>query len=150
MTDDLVIRDAGERGRGLFARRPFRSGETVITMAGDVLTTDALTDDLMALQVGDGLWLCSTGTNLDDYANHSCEPNTGFAGGDIILVALRDIPAGEEITWDYSTSLDEPGWSLDCRCGAATCRGVVLPWRNLAGEIRDRLRPWALAYLRRR
>jgi SET domain-containing protein len=150
VTDDFEIRDAADRGRGLFARRPFRAGESVIEMAGIVLTTAELTDDLMALQTGEDTWLCSAGTNLDDYANHSCQPNSGYVDGDLKLVALREIAAGEEITWDYSTSLDEPGWSLDCRCGYPSCRGVVLPWRELTDNVRERLRPIALAYLRHR
>jgi len=51
--------------------------------------------------------------------NHSCEPNAGFRG-DLVLVARRDIGPEEEITWDYSTAIDEeefPGFA--CCCGAA-------------------------------
>ena len=35
------------------------------------------------------------------FINHSCEPNVGFAG-DIVLVAMRDISPGEELTTDYA------------------------------------------------
>jgi hypothetical protein len=33
------------------------------------------------------------------FINHSCEPSVGFAGN-IVLVAMRDISAGEELTTD--------------------------------------------------
>ncbi len=35
------------------------------------------------------------------FRNHSCEPNVGFAGN-TVLVAMRDINPGEELTTDYS------------------------------------------------
>ena len=36
------------------------------------------------------------------FVNHSCEPNVGF-GGNSVLIAMRDIEAGEqELTTDYA------------------------------------------------
>jgi hypothetical protein len=103
---------------------------------------------LLAMQVGPDLWLCSDGSSVDDMLNHACAPNTGFLQGDCVLYALRDIAAGEEVTWDYSTSIAEEGWSLNCMCSALNCRGTVRSWGELTPTDRDRLRPWALAYLR--
>src|SRR3954466_6245106 len=149
MEDDLIdIRPAGAKGLGAFARRPIPAGARVLPVAGRVLPTDQLTDDLLALQVGPDLWLCSDGSSPDDRVNHSCDPNLGFSRGDPVLYALRDIAAGEELAWHYSTSIAAPGWSLDCACGSANCRRVVSPWGELDPADRDRLRPIALAYLR--
>ncbi|HEV3445086.1 MAG TPA: hypothetical protein VG099_10610, partial [Gemmataceae bacterium] len=58
------------------------------------------------------------------------------------------IESGEEIAWDYSTSISEPGWSMACRCGCRRCRGVIRPWGELAAADRERLRDIALHYLR--
>ena len=52
--------------------------------------------------------------------NHSCEPNVGF-GGNIVLVAMSDIEAGEELSTDYALFDDYEG-SMDCNCGRAACR----------------------------
>jgi len=144
----LEVRPAGEKGRGVFAAEPIPRGTPVVAMSGRLLATADLTDDLLALQVGPDLWLCSDGTAPDDMMNHSCDPNAGFAGGTLVLHALRDIAAGEEVCWDYSTSLSEPGWELACRCGAAGCRGAVRAWGELAPADRERLRGSALGYLR--
>ena len=38
------------------------------------------------------------------------------------VVALRDIPAGEELTYDYQFSSDE---DRPCLCGAELCRGFL-------------------------
>lgn len=148
MDESLEVRPAGAKGLGLFARRPIPAGTRVLPVAGWVLPTDQLTDDVVALQVGPDLWLCSDGSSLDDRINHSCDPNLGFTHGDAVLYALRDIAAGEELSWDYSTSIADADWSLDCACGAADCRGVVRPWDQLGPADRERLRAVALAYLR--
>ena len=101
------------------------------------------------MQVGVDLWLWSDGSSLDDYLNHSCEPNAGFPTGKPELFALRDIVVGEEITWDYSTSLVEEGWNLQCRCGTKSCRGNILPFFSLSPEDRRRLLPVSLDFIRR-
>ena len=144
----LEIRDAGEKGRGVFATHTIGRGECIAEVQGWLAASDALDENWFALQVGPDLWLCSDGESLDDCINHSCEPNTGFATGEAKLFALRDIAAGEEIVWDYSTSLSEPGWTLECCCGSTNCRGIVRSWGELTAVERDRLRPIALAYLR--
>lgn len=55
--------------------------------------------------------------------NHSCAPNTGYVGLDV--VATRDIAEGEELTLDYGEVLDETAEPFECRCGTSACRGVV-------------------------
>ncbi len=145
---DLEIRQAGAKGRGVFAVRPIGQGARIAAIEGWLAKGDALDENWFALQMGPDLWLCSDGDNLDDCINHSCDPNAGFTTGEPVLHALRDIAAGEEIGWDYSTSLSEAGWDLECCCGAATCRQIVRSWGELTDAERDRLRPIALAYLR--
>lgn len=142
------VRDTPGKGQGLFSRVPLACGERLLALEGTLLTNAELTEDLHALQVDHDLWLASPGSATDDLINHSCDPNTGFATGETVLFALREIAAGEELTWDYSTSLSEAGWSLDCCCGSSNCRGVVLPWGELSEADRERLRPVALKYLR--
>ncbi len=55
--------------------------------------------------------------------NHSCHPNTAFAGLD--LIALREIRAGEELTFDYAKLCNETMTPFQCTCGASNCRGEV-------------------------
>ena len=55
--------------------------------------------------------------------NHSCEPNTGFHG--LNVIALRAIAKGEELTLDYAELLNEESEPFECTCGAASCRGLV-------------------------
>ncbi|MGE3645535.1 MAG: SET domain-containing protein-lysine N-methyltransferase [Beijerinckiaceae bacterium] len=64
-------------------------------------------------------------SNPRDWApqNHSCDANTGYDG--LNVVALRDIPAGAELTLDYATFYNEAGASFACTCGASNCRGYI-------------------------
>ena len=60
------------------------------------------------------------------FFNHSCEPNCGLIGNSC-FVSLKDIPAGEELTYDYQT-LDTEGslyTGLNCKCGSTNCRGIL-------------------------
>jgi hypothetical protein len=147
-TSWFEIRDTPDKGRGVFAAASIAQGQRIAEIQGWLARDDELDDEWFAMQVGPDLWLCSLGDHLDDCINHSCEPNAGFVTGEPVLFALRDIAAGEEIAWDYSTSIAEHGWSLDCLCGAPTCRGIVRSWRELKPADRTRLAGIALRYLR--
>jgi SET domain-containing protein len=56
--------------------------------------------------------------------NHSCDPNLAWSDGRT-LAALRDITAGQELTLDYATGLDDPDFLLYCHCGTYRCRQVI-------------------------
>lgn len=95
----------------------------------EVKWTFPATEAPNALQVGqDGFLLLS---DPQVFVNHSCNPNAGI-DGNLNLVARRDIPAGREILWDYSTTMDEDGWTMEgCRCGSYTCRGTIRDFKTL-------------------
>ena len=68
------------------------------------------------------------------------------------LVAIRDIAAGEEINWDYSTTLKESNWHMICQCRSAECRRVIGNFATLPEERQEWFRSHNLVapYLRRR
>lgn len=55
--------------------------------------------------------------------NHSCQPNTAYDG--LNVIATKPISAGQELTLDYSSFLDERMEPFQCRCGAANCQGLI-------------------------
>lgn len=146
----LEVRRSSRHGRGVFARRDLAAGTPVLTFGGRLVVAEDVADELAAMQVGSTLWLVTPdgGTTIEDFANHSCAPNVGFVDGTVTLRALRALRAGEEVCWDYSTSIRAPTWRLRCRCGAEACRGSLTGFDGLAPADRARLRPLALAYLR--
>jgi len=61
---------------------------------------------------------------LSRETNHSCDPNTWWAGSNSIIARI-DILAGEEVTYDYSTSDINLTFEMDCSCGTPRCRGKI-------------------------
>jgi uncharacterized protein len=143
----VYIKTSLQHGRGVFAQAPILAGETILVFSGPPLTRAEVREEDFHLQVGADLYLGASG-DADDYVNHSCNPNAGFRDG-LVLVARRDIEPEEEITWDYSTAIDEDDFTgFACCCGAAACRGVVRSFRHLDPDVREQLRGWLLPYLR--
>src|ERR1035437_7410304 len=95
-------------GFGLIAIKNIKKKERVIVFGGYVMTPkqfNSLSAKLKSFpfQIADDLYFgLSKISEVEeaDYLNHSCDPNCGF-GGEITIVAMRDIKAGEEITIDY-------------------------------------------------
>jgi hypothetical protein len=130
----VEFRDSPISGRGVFARRSFGAGETVVAFAPkqrrvDVRAPEAavaaqdkvtLLSDERFVIIPDrsvpGGWLC----------NHSCEPNAAIhSSGEGRVQATRSIAAGHEVTVFYGwVTHNEPGRDA-CRCGAARCRGTI-------------------------
>ncbi|HEY1738337.1 MAG TPA: SET domain-containing protein-lysine N-methyltransferase, partial [Acidimicrobiia bacterium] len=103
-----------------------------------------------SIQIDDDLYMVGPATQEDaDYFNHSCAPNTGIVGN-ILLVAMRDIAAGEEICFDYATCDAADYDEFDCACGEPACRKVVTGADWKLAELRDRYDGWRSTYLQRR
>lgn len=140
------VKSSPQHGKGVFARSKITAGERVMVFSGRWLHRTEVDFDDYHLQVGEDMYIGPSG-GADDYVNHSCEPNCGFQNG-LDLVAIRDIAQDEELTWDYSTAIDEEGFGgFPCSCGATTCRRQVVSFRDLPATVQERLRSWLLPYL---
>lgn len=148
-------RPVGDKGWGSFAREPIPAGTTVAAFGGHVvprslLETLPVDRQNRSIQVDDDLFLASAELpEPGDMVNHSCDPNCGLVGA-MVVVAMRDLAVGEEITFDYAmcdgTDYDE----FPCECGSPRCRGTVTgnDWRLPA--LQARYRGWFSPYLERR
>jgi hypothetical protein len=151
------VRPSPIQGKGLFATRPIAKGEIVAAKGGHVLTTQAWTaleSDLgpADIQVSDDLFIAPVtqteraGSML--YTNHSCDPNLAIQG-QIVLVAMRDIAPGEELTIDWATT-DDGDYEMQCRCGSAHCRGTVTGKDWMKKELQEKYRGWFCWFLQRK
>lgn len=144
---NIYIKSSLQHGKGVFARDAIADGDAIITFSGPFLRRSQIRVHDYHLQIGEDLYLGASG-DADDYVNHSCEPNAGFHEG-LVLVARRAIEPHEEITWDYSSAIDEQDYpGFECHCGSQTCRGTVHSFRHLNANVQKQLQPWLLPYLR--
>ena len=125
-------------GKGLFATSNIEAGTVLIKIRGTKLkfrqTTILGNKESYPLQIDlDEYILCDPFT----YCNHSCEPNCGL-NSDLEFYALRDIQKGEELAWDYSTSMLERHWEMNCQCGSVECRNIIKDFDKLPQEIQYR------------
>lgn len=126
-----------KNGDGVFTEENVPTGTILLEFHGDIFEKDELpfpyeSADDHYMQIGRTTYMGPSG-NIDDYVNHSCDPNAGVmidASG-VRLIAIRDIEKNEEITWDYSTTMDEDDWELDCRCGSDLCRKKIRDFKYL-------------------
>jgi uncharacterized protein len=142
-------------GCGVFASEPITKGELISIWGGRVVAEHELDPNMpdftqRIIQIEEGLYL-ETPKLLEptDCFNHSCEPNIGFSG-QIALVAMRDIEAGEELNFDYAMCDGTPYDEFDCYCGSENCRSSVRgdDWRN--PELWERYDGYFMPYLARR
>jgi hypothetical protein len=126
-------------GLGLFAAADVPAGATIVVFTGEAIGLEEVLasgiDESYPLQMAPKTYL-----DLDSRSrvvNHSCSPNAGLRS-DRILIALRDIRTDEEILYDYSTTMSERRWSMECRCGETSCRGTVGDFHDLPLSLQQR------------
>lgn len=138
------MRGSDIQGRGAFATRRIKKGERVAEYVGERISwkeADRRYDDTKMKRHHTFLFTVTSRTVIDGavggndsrFINHSCEPNLEAIdeGGRIYIDALRDIAAGEELTYDYAYERDETHTEEDekryaCYCGSKRCRGTIL------------------------
>lgn len=141
--DSIVIKDTGKYGFGVFACKAFSVGDKLYTIAGEIRHFDDIVDDSWedhhCYQIDRHTYKVGS-SGPDSFTNHSCDPNAGLysIGDELALAAIRKITPGEEITFDYSTCMDENHSEYNCLCGAPNCRGKIQDFRLLPPEIQNR------------
>jgi uncharacterized protein len=137
-------------GRGVHAVEAIAGGEVVAVKGGHIVDgaavaglPEAIRDSAFPI-AADCFLAALTPGEYDGVmmrVNHSCEPNVGM-DGNVLLVSMRDIAAGAELTIDYALFLGDPGFAMECRCGTAACRGVVKGTDWMRTDLRERYRGW--------
>ncbi len=141
--DQLIIKTT-KKGKSVFANRDYGKGEFIIEFRGRRYSMDEYKKRLNPknnhfLQIDADVYLGPTRT-ADNYINHSCDPNSGIRmiDGKVLLHAIKAIKRGDEISFDYSTSMAEEYWEMDCTCGSRLCRKRVRDFKYLPDEIREK------------
>lgn len=130
LSPKVLIRPSQIDGFGAFAQDNIRKGEVVFVKGGHIVTKDQLfySEQISSyLPISDYLFVGATNKDEEPEiklcVNHSCEPNCGLHG-EITFVAMRDIGAGEELTFDYAM-VDNEYYEIRCTCGSPSCRRMI-------------------------
>jgi len=131
-------------GKAVFAGRDFVKGEMIIEFTGPLLKKKDLPkrlkpEDDRYVQISKDEFMGAS-DDFDDYINHSCDPNSGLKEikGKLILFTIKDIKKGEEITWDYSTTMAEDDWVMACKCGGPNCRKKIGDFKDLPKDLQQK------------
>ena len=127
----LIIRSSAIHAAGCYTTTAIRKGARVAEYTGHRLSkqeADASNEDspityLFGLGGGE---IVIDGHCMAMFINHSCDANceTSEEDGRIWINAIRNIAAGEEITYDYCL-YDGGEDEAICNCGASKCRGTM-------------------------
>ena len=150
--NNLEIRESNISGKGVFAKNKIKKGERICFMEGHVMdiyemmkkVDDDLEEGSDPLGIDDDMYIDLN--ELYRCINHSCNPNA-YLRDKNELVAIRDIKPDEEITYDYSTTMNDNKkliedfggelWNVECNCKSKNCRGIIDQFKTLPKEVRE-------------
>jgi hypothetical protein len=137
---DITVKDAGDKGQGVFALRDFARGEFIFRRRHGQIVRNR---DIASLSLEDQQHLCELDWETSAvllppgcYLNHSCEPNAMRKGTHVH--AWEDIRQGGEITIDYRLNAFT-GERCECTCASAACQGFFILSFFALSEERQRL-----------
>jgi SET domain-containing protein len=142
-SDACEVRGSVIHGRGVYASRSIKKDEKIIEYVGELIDKKqslqrANQQSEHAAKTGDAavyIFTLDDSYDLDGnlpwntarLINHSCEPNceAWMKGQRIFIHALRNIKAGEELSFDYGFDIET--WEdHPCLCGSKGCVGYIV------------------------
>jgi uncharacterized protein len=151
------MRNSPIHGKGLFAKVPIEQGEIVAVKGGYILNQQqwAAIEPVLGsaeIQIAEELFIAPVHHDQREgamlWTNHSCEPNIALQG-QIVLVAMKDISANEELTHDWATT-DDLGYEMCCNCGSAYCRGTITGKDWMKKDLQEKYKGWFCWFLQRK
>ena len=148
MNEWVELRGSAIHGLGAFARVDVPKGTRLIEYAGEKISNpeaDRRYDDEAMRRHHTFLFILNDRTCVDAafggnearFLNHSCDPNCEavIERGHIWIDAIKRIPAGTELVYDYQYEDDSDYTEEDlrfyaCKCGAPNCRGTIVKTRR--------------------
>jgi uncharacterized protein len=129
----VIFKESSIHGFGGFARRDISSGTALVEYVGEKIdkaesARRCEANNVFIFSLNDQCHIDgNVSWNPARYLNHSCSPNAEAQceHDRIWLVAIRDIRAGEEITFNYGFDLENYR-DYPCECGSSNCVGYMV------------------------
>ena len=107
--DYLIVKRSAVHGEGLFAKLNIKSGQKVSLIHGELINSDECIrredeGNVYIFYKNDDEYIDASNHSQLRYLNHSCNYNCDIDDdekGNLILFAISNIKAGDELTIDY-------------------------------------------------
>ncbi|KAG8542690.1 hypothetical protein GDO81_026267 [Engystomops pustulosus] len=130
------------KGWGIRTKEPLKSSQFIIEYLGEVVSEQEFRNRMIEQYHNHSDHYClslDSGMVIDSYRmgnearfiNHSCDPNCEMQKWSVNgvyrigLYALKDMPAGTELTYDYNFHSFNMEKQQLCKCGFEQCRGII-------------------------
>ncbi|KAI7903606.1 histone methyltransferase [Cokeromyces recurvatus] len=135
----LVLQKSHIHGWGLYTEELIHANDFVLEYVGEIIHRQVAKRRYARCGIGGGhfLFRVEYDTIIDStkkgnkarFINHCCAPNCSVKvivvdnQKKVVIYAIRDIEPGEEITYDYRTSIELN--QFHCLCGSKFCKGMI-------------------------
>ncbi|XP_053330544.1 histone-lysine N-methyltransferase ASH1L [Spea bombifrons] len=130
------------KGWGIRTKEPLKASQFIIEYLGEVVSEQEFRNRMIEQYHNHSDHYClslDSGMVIDSYRmgnearfiNHSCDPNCEMQKWSVNgvyrigLYALKDMPAGTELTYDYNFHSFNTEKQQLCKCGFEKCRGII-------------------------
>jgi hypothetical protein len=138
MQDNIIVGQS-KFGKGIFATKDFMKGELVFELQGSIInfaeTLVLGNEECYPVQIDIDKYIYLIAPYK--YINHSCSPNCGIQNQSK-LIAIKKIKKGEELLFDYSTTMLERSWTMNCECDSKNCRKKITDFDLLPANIQQK------------
>lgn len=162
----LQVFDAGLKGCGLRCLEDVKKGDLLCEYTGRAVKATKLKQLFRRYQLDRRLYIMGLGFGvyldamhkggLARFINHSCAPNCRVDRWTVrgvlraVVVALQDIPANTELTFDYQWERKRGRAPTKCHCQSPNCRGTLevtksLEESNLEHQLRGHWERYTLS-----
>lgn len=125
MPTDVIAIHTENKVRSLVARQDFKRGEVIYQIPAEKVSDKP---NRFTVQMDRNL---HTEVGKLSALNHSCDPNVILDMEKMVVVACRDIKAGDELSFFYPSTEWEMAAPFICLCGSPSCIHVVAGARFL-------------------
>ncbi len=108
--ENIIVKESDVHGKGIFTKIPIKKDQRILLIEGEEISADECIrreneeNNVYIFWKDDYTYIDASSTEKIKYINHSCDSNCYIdedENGSLILVASRNIEAGEELTIDY-------------------------------------------------
>ena len=103
----------------LIVNKDLKKGSCVVDLAPRAIYKDR---DLRTIEITPNIHIDHP---LARYSNHHCDPTCYIDKTTKTIRALRDLTAGDEVSFDYLLNESVISSSFYCNCGSKVCKGFI-------------------------